>query len=56
MKMSAPKGIIFLISLILAGAGIVSYFTKIPFVSDNRFWFTAAGYIVLMLGCLFKGL
>lgn len=56
MKLSAPKGLIWWIALILAALGIVSKFVGIPFVSANNFWFVAVGYVLLFLGTLFKGL
>ena len=54
--MNPPKKITLLVSLILASLGIASKFVNIPFVSSYDFWFVAAGYVVLMLGCFFKGL
>ena len=54
--MNPPKKVTFLISLILAGLGIASKFVDIPFVTSYNFWFVAAGYVLLMLGCFFKGL
>lgn len=58
MKLSAPKGIVFLISLILVALAVLCQLdvVNVPFVNDNRFWVAAAGYILLMLGCMFKGL
>lgn len=58
MRLSAPKNGVFLISLIVAGLGIAAEFVKIPFVSsgNTQYWFMAAGYVLLMLGCLFRGL
>ncbi len=54
--MNPPKKVTVLISLILAALGVVSTFVTIPFVSSYSFWFVVAGYALLLLGCLFKGL
>ncbi|MDO4566728.1 MAG: hypothetical protein Q4B42_05295 [Oscillospiraceae bacterium] len=54
--MNAPKKLTWLIALILGVLGIVGSFTAIPFVSAYAFWFLAAGFALLALGCLFKGL
>ena len=54
--MNPPKKVTLLLSLILAGLGIAANFVSIPFVSAYNFWFVAAGYVLLLLGCLIKGL
>ena len=54
--MNPPKKITFLIALILGALGIVSQFVSIPFVKNYDFWFVAAGWALLILGCCFKGL
>ncbi len=56
MKLRAPKGFTFFIAFVLAGLGIVSRFVSIDFVSDHSYWFVVAGYGVLFLGNIFKGL
>ena len=55
MKLSAPKQIVFLISLILAIIAVVSHFVGIPFVSLYQFWILLAGYVLLALGVVLKG-
>ncbi len=55
MKLSAPKKIVFLISVILAILAIVATFVTIPFVSDNAFWVLTAGFVLLFLGNSLKG-
>lgn len=56
MKLRAPKGFTFFIAFVLAGLGIVSKYVHIDFVSEYRFWFVVAGYGVLFLGNIFKGM
>ena len=55
MSLSAPTQVVFIISLILAILAIAGLFVAIPVVTTNAFWVAIAGYVVLMLGCLLKG-
>ena len=57
MKLSAPKQIVFLISIILIIVGLVGRF--VPFLDFGiglSYWLTLAGGVLLSLGCLLKGL
>ena len=56
MKLRAPKGFTFFIAFVLAGLGIASKYVHIDFVSDYSFWFVVAGYGVLFLGNIFRGM
>ena len=56
MKLRAPKGFTFFIAFVLAGLGIASKYVPIDFVSDYNFWFVVAGYGVLFLGNIFRGM
>jgi hypothetical protein len=56
MNLSAPKVVVFLISLVLVALAVVSLYTRIPFVSLNAFWVAIAGYVLLALGVTMKGL
>lgn len=60
MKLSAPKFIIWLLALILAGLAIASKYVGIPvvggFIRQNDFWVMTAAYGLLFLGTIFKGL
>lgn len=55
MNLSAPTQVVFLISLVLAVLAILGLFVRIPFISLYAFWVLAAAYVVLAIGCLFKG-
>ena len=55
MNLSAPTQIVFLISVVLAILAILGLYVRIPFVSLYAFWVLAAAYVVLAIGCLFKG-
>lgn len=52
MKLHAPAMWVFVLSLVLAVLAVVSFFYPIPYVSEYRFWFAVAGYVVLALGNL----
>ena len=60
MKLSAPKFIVWLLALILAGLAIASKYVGIPvvgsFVKQYDFWVMTAAYGLLFLGTLLKGL
>ena len=55
MKLSAPKQIVFCISVILIIIGLVASLVAIPFVSGINNWVAFAGGLLLTLGCLLKG-
>ncbi|MDR2900931.1 MAG: hypothetical protein LBV20_05385 [Treponema sp.] len=57
MRLSSPRQLTFLISLILIIVGIVTFFVRdISFFDNQAFWLTFAGGALLSLGCLIKGL
>lgn len=56
MKLSAPSQVFFLISLILAALAVISLFVVIPVVTAKAVWFAIAGYAVLAVACLMKGM
>jgi hypothetical protein len=53
--LSAPKGIVFWISVILAIVGLLAFLIAIPFLSGIAFWILLVAFILLMLGNLLKG-
>jgi hypothetical protein len=62
MKLSAPTGLVFILSLILLAIGVIGHMQPSllaalpPQVVANSFWFVVGGYGVLTVGVLFKGL
>ncbi len=54
MRLSPPKGIIFLISLILVVVGALMHFGIIAYFAQYAFILVLIGYVLLALGCLFK--
>ena len=53
MRLSAPKKIVFYVSLVLIIVGLLGLF--ITELEAFRFWFVLAGYVLLALGNLLKG-
>lgn len=56
MKTNAPKSVIWLIAVILGILGIVGTYVVIPFVSVYAFWFVVAGFALLALSTVLRGL
>ena len=54
MAMHTPSAWTFWLSVILVVLAIVSAFVSIPFVSLYAFWVAVVGYVILVIGCLFK--
>ena len=54
--MNAPKKITWFISLILGVLSLIAYFVAIPFITVNLYWFMGAGWLLLIIATLFKGL
>ena len=56
MTLSAPTRNLFIIALIIGLIGIIARFISIPFATPNQFWFVAVGFVLLVMGVLFKEL
>jgi hypothetical protein len=56
MKLTPPKNITFWISVILVVAGLLGYLKVLAFLSPFAFWLVLAGFVLLFLGNLVKGL
>jgi hypothetical protein len=54
MEMHTPSAWTFWLSLALVILAIVSTFVSIPYVSMYAAWVAVIGYIVLVIGCIFK--
>mgnify|MGYP001166956294 CR=1 FL=1 len=55
MKLSAPTQPLFVVSLVLAGLGLLGRFAVIQVISPNAYWLLLAGYVVLLVGVVLKG-
>jgi len=56
MKLSEPKVVTFWIAVALAILGILAYMGSIPALASSAFILLAAGFVLLALGNLMKGL
>jgi hypothetical protein len=58
MKLTPPKVITFIIAVILVVLGLIGKLApSTPILgANNSFWFVFAGFVLLALGNLFKGL
>ena len=56
MRLTPPKKIVFMISLILVIISIVAaHLVTIPFVTAYSYWILLVGYILLAAGVALKG-
>ena len=56
MALSAPTKPVWIIAIILGVLGLLGRFVAIPFISVNAFWLLAAGFVVLAIATIYKGL
>jgi hypothetical protein len=54
MAMHTPSAWTFWLSLVLVAIAVVATVVHIPFASMYAFWIAILGYIVLLIGCMFK--
>jgi len=56
MKLTPPKQITFWIAVILGILGILGALVTIPVVTGLAFWLVVAGFVLLVVALLVKGL
>ncbi len=56
MALSAPTRPVLVVSVVLVALGVLGRFVPIPIVSLHPIWLLAAGYVVLLIGNVYKGL
>jgi uncharacterized membrane protein len=56
MKLTPPKVVTFVIAVILAFLGLLGYTNSLAMVEPYSFWFLFAGFVLLAIACLIKGL
>lgn len=56
MTLSAPTRNLFIIAAIIGIIGIIGHFVSIPVATPNQFWFVTVGFVLLMIGALYKDL
>jgi len=55
MRLTPPKNLVFIISLILVIISLVAHAINIPILSDIHYWIMLVGYVLLGLGVAIKG-
>ena len=55
MKLSAPTNIVFIIAVIIAIVAALAALGIVSIIPIASVWIMAAAFVVLMVGCLFKG-
>ena len=56
MRLSPPKKVTFLLSVILVALGFLGVRMDLPVLSEFGWFSVLAGYLVLAFGCLFAGM
>jgi len=56
MKLNAPTQTLWLVAVCLGVLGVIGKLTTIPVVSTYAFWFIFAGFILLVIGTVYKRL
>jgi len=56
MKLSAPKHVVWIISLILGVLGVLSTFVAIPVITPNAFWTVVVAWFLLILATYLRDL
>lgn len=56
MKLTPPKMLTFWIAVILGVLGFIGTLVTIPLISAYAFWFLFAGFVLLVLALMVKGL
>jgi hypothetical protein len=56
MKLSAPSQIVWIIALILGVVGVLATLVVIPTISAFAFWLVAAGWALLLIATMMRGM
>jgi hypothetical protein len=56
LKLSAPSQIVWIIALILGIAGILGFLGIVAALSTYAFWLVAAGWAVLVVATIMRGM
>ena len=54
MRLNAPTQVLWLVSVILGGLGILSHFVRIQSISVYAFELLAIGFVILVIATLLK--
>jgi hypothetical protein len=56
MGTNAPKQVTLWIAVVLAVLGLIGYLVAVPVLTAWAFWLVLVGFVLLLLGCVVKGL
>ncbi len=56
LKLSAPTQIVWIIALILGVVGVIATLTVIPAISPFAFWLVVAGWVLLLIATMVRGM
>ncbi len=58
MGLKAPGILTFMVSIVLTVVVLITKFfgAEIPFLNGNEFWVLLAAQVILVLGCIMRGL
>ena len=54
MKLSAPTQILWVIAVIIGVLGIMGHLTSVKYLTEYKFFLVMVGFILLVIGTLFK--
>ena len=55
MRLTPPKKIVFIISLLLAIISVIGHFVNIPVVTEYQYWIMLVAWALLAAGVFLKG-
>jgi hypothetical protein len=53
---SAPSSTLWLVALLLGGAGILFHFVPVPELSKYSYWMLLSGFVLLGIGTAYRGI
>ncbi len=56
IRTNAPHSVTLIISVIVFALGILGALVFVPILTALSFWLALVGYLILLAGCLMKGL
>ena len=54
MELHTPSGWTFWLSVVLVVLAVIARFAHIPVAETYAAWLGVAGYVILVIGCIFK--
>jgi hypothetical protein len=54
MKLSAPTQILWVLAVVIGICGIIGHLTPVKYLTENKFLLVMVGFILLVIGTLFR--